>query len=101
MLTPNAMTGIKDYVKRTVSYAMYKVGPTYYRAEIGDIYIDSGGKVVIDFVVNPPISGSATVTQVQLYDTGGAKWLEKTENITRKSSQRGIFFRFTIDIREV
>ena len=101
MLTASAMTGFKNHVKQVVAYAKYKIGNSYYTADITDIYVDSGGKVVIDFTINPTQSGSVTVTEVQLFDTSGALWLSKTENITRKSSQNGVFYRFKIDIREI
>lgn len=101
MLTASAMTGFKNHVKKTVSHAMYKIGSTYYKAQITDIYVDKSGKVAIDFTMDPTVSGTVNVTEVQLYDRSGALWLSKTENITRKSSQEGIFYRFTIDIKEV
>lgn len=101
MLTPSAIAGFKDYVKRTISEARYKIGNSYYPAKISNIYLDSSGKVVIDFTIDPTQSGSVTVTEVQLYDTAGALWLSKTESITRKDNQHGIFYRFTIDIKEV
>ena len=41
------------------------------------------------------------MTEVQLWNTSGELWLSKTENISRKDSQEGIFYRFTIDITEV
>ena len=101
MLTASAMAGFKNHVKQVVAYAKYKIGSSYYKANITDIYMDSGGKVVIDFTIDPAQSGSVTVTEVQLFDTSGALWLTKTENITRKSDQNGIFYRFKIDIREI
>ncbi len=101
MLTTTAMTGFKNYVKKTVSYAKYKVGSTYYRTELTDIYIDDDDCVSIDFVIDSTLTGSITVTEIQLYDTGGNLWLSKSESITRKSTQEGIFYRFVIDISEV
>ncbi|MCD8011660.1 MAG: hypothetical protein LUG99_00510 [Lachnospiraceae bacterium] len=102
MLTTNALTGLKNYIKRTVSYARYKVGSTYYQTSIEDIYIDdSSGKVIIEFTIDHTLSGTITVTEVQLWDTSGELWLSKSEAITRKDSQSGIFYRFTIDITEV
>ena len=101
MLTADALTGFKEHVKKVVAYAMYKVGSTYYRADVTNIYIDSGGKVAVEFVIDHIVSGDITVTEVQLWNTSGKLWLSKTENISRKDSQEGIFYRFTIDITEV
>lgn len=101
MLTAQALTGFKEHVKRSVAYARYKVGTAYYKADITDIYIDSAGRVAIEFVIDHSIPGNITVTEVQLFDTAGQMWLSKGENISRKASQEGIFYRFTIDITEV
>lgn len=101
MLTADALTGFKEHVKKVVVYAMYKVGSTYYRADVTNIYIDSGGKVAVEFVIDHTVPGDITVTEVQLWNTSGKLWLSKTENISRKDSQEGIFYRFTIDITEV
>ena len=101
MLTADAMSGFKDHVKKTVSHALYKISSTYYRAEITDIYVDSTGKVAIDFTIDPTMSGTVKITEVQLYNRSGKLWLSKTENITRKSTQEGVFYRFTIEITEV
>lgn len=101
MLTTDAMNGFKDHVKKTVSNALYKINSSYYRAAITDIYVDSTGKVAIDFTIDPTMSGTVKITEVQLYNRSGKLWLTKTENITRKSTQEGVFYRFTIEITEV
>ena len=79
MLTADAMNGFKDHVKKTVSHAMYKINSSYY----------------------PTMSGTVKIAEVQLYNRSGKLWLTKTENITRKSTQEGVFYRFTIEITEV
>lgn len=101
MLTADALTGFKNHVKKTVAYARYKVGSTYYKTDVTDIYVDSGGRVAVEFTIDHTVSGNITVTEVQLWNTSGQLWLAKTENISRKASQEGIFYRFTIDINEV
>lgn len=100
MLTSNAITGFRNYVKRTIGKAKYRAAGNFYDATITEIRTDTDGKVSIDLILNPPISGTATVTLVQLYDTSGELWLETSTNITRKSDQNGIFYRFTINIYE-
>ena len=44
MLTTAALTGFKNYVTKTVSYARYKVGSTYYKTDISKVYVNSEGK---------------------------------------------------------
>ena len=101
MLTADAMNGFKDHVKKTVSHAMYKINSSYYRAEITDIYVDSTGKVAIDFTIDPTMSGTVKIAEVQLYNRSGKLWLTKTENITRKSTQEGVFYRFKFKMSDV
>lgn len=100
MLTTSALTGFKEYVKRTVSYAKYKVGSTYYSTDNVKVYITSSGTVAIDVTIDHSASGSITVTEIQLYDTSGTLWLSKAESLKRASNQEGIFKRFTIEIKE-
>lgn len=101
MLTAEAINGFKEYVKRTVAYARYKVGSTYYQTKLTKVYTDSKGKVAIEFQAGNEVSGNITVTEVQLYNTSGNLWLSKMENLQRKSTQEAIWYRFTIDIQEV
>ena len=77
-----------------------KYGSTYYRSEITDITISSDGKVKIEFILNPSVSGEVKVTEVQLYSTSGEFWWSKAENITKKSKKEGIYYRVTINILE-
>ena len=101
MLTTAAMTGFKNHVKRTVAYARYKIGSTWYRVDTLNMYINTSGQVSIDFTIDPPVSGTVTISEVQLYNTAGELWLDKADSIVRKSTQEGIFYRFTVDITEV
>lgn len=100
MLTENALKGFRDYAKRTISYARYKIGNSYFNAKITDITTDVEGKLKVDFTIDPTAHGDITVTEVQLYNTSGELWWNKSENITRKSNQEGIFYRVTINIHE-
>ena len=97
MLSAAALAGFRNHAKNTVAYAKYKIGSTYYRSEITDITISSDGKVKIEFILNPSVSGEAKVTEVQLYSTSGELWWSKAENITKKE---GIYYRVTINILE-
>lgn len=100
MLTAAALTGFRNHVKTTVAYVKYKIGSTYYRAEITDVTIKSDGKVRIEFTLNPSVSGDVKVTEVQIYNTSGEVWWVKTENITKKAKKEGIYYRVTINFLE-
>ena len=64
----------------------------------GDYGLD--GRVAITFLIDHTISGTITVTEVQLYDHSGRLWASKVESITRKAAQEGILYRFAITITE-
>lgn len=100
MLTVAALNGFKEHVKKTVSYARYKIGGTYYKTDISNVYVNREGKVAIEFSVDHTVPGNITVTEVQIFNTAGELWLTVGENITRKSSQEAIFYRFTLEIKE-
>lgn len=100
MLSAAALNGFRNHVKNTVAYAKYKIGSTYYESKITDITISNDGKVKIEFTLNPSVSGEVKVTEVQLYNTSGELWWNKTENLTKKSRQEGIYYRVTINILE-
>lgn len=103
MLTNAALTGIKTHLTRTVAYARYKVGSTWYRveAENVNVYVASSGYVNIDFTANPPVSGEVTISAVEIYNTAGELWLTKAESTVRKNTQEGVFYRFQVAITEV
>ena len=101
MLTTAALTGFKTHIQRTVAYARYKVGNTWYRVDTLNMYVATNGKVNIDFTIDPALSGTITISEVQLYNTAGEMWLDKAESIVRKSTQEGVFYRLAIEITEV
>ena len=100
MLTATALTAIKNCITNSISYAQYKVGGTYYRANIRSAYIMDDGRVAITFIIDHTIAGNITVTEVQLYDHNGSLWASKAESITRRDVQEGILYRFAFTITE-
>ncbi len=100
MLTTSALNGIKEYIRKTISYAMYKVGSTYYRAPISSTEVDTDGKVVVSVTITHESAGSITVSEIQLYDNNGQLWLSKAESVSRTSVQEGILYRFRFTITE-
>lgn len=99
-LTAAAIEGYKEYTKKTIAYAQYKVGSTYYRTNITSVFIQSDGKVAVDFLIDHTVPGDINIVEVQLYDTSSRLWLSKPENILRKNVQEGILYRFTFTIQE-
>ena len=100
LLTQAAMTGFREYVKRTVSYARYKMNGSYVKTELSDVTVDSSGVVRISFMIYPK-TGTETVTEVQLYDTSGNLWLSQAKNLTMKSVGDGFYELVKFPIVEV
>lgn len=100
MLTNTAITALKNCITDNVAYAKFKVGSTYYQSPIQKAEILTDGRVAITFLIDHTISGTITVTEVQLYDHSGRLWASKAESITRKAVQEGILYRFAFTITE-
>lgn len=100
MLSTVALTALKNCIKDNVAYAKYKVGNTYYQAEIRSAYIMDDGRVAITFLIDDTVGGTITVTEVQLYNHNGELFANKAENITRKALQEGILYRFAFTVTE-
>jgi len=100
MLTNAAIQGYRDYTKRRIAYAKYKIGSTYYESLIDSVAVTSAGAVEVAFKIELK-SGSGTVTEVQLYDTDNQLWLSKTENLKMDSVAEGFTYVVQLTIKEV
>lgn len=100
MLTKSAIEGYKVHTERVLSHARYRIGSTWYNAEISRNERMADGRVAIYIPIIPQSKNAVTITAVQLYDKTGQLWAEKTENIKIESVQEGVLYRFTFDIHE-
>ena len=100
MLSNHALNALKECFTDNIAYAKFKVGGSYYQTPIEKAEILSDGRVAITFLIDHSISGTITVTEVQLYDHSGRLWASKTESITRQATQEGILYRFAFTITE-
>lgn len=101
MLTEKAIAGMKAYIERTIVYARYKIGGTYYKARIDRREYLRDGRVAVYFSIVPQAGQDVTITEVQLFDTNNDLWAVKKEQIIIRSVQEGVLYRFAFDIREV
>lgn len=51
LLTSAAIQGYRDYTKRRIAYAKYKVGSTYYKVPIESVTTTSDGMLEIAFKI--------------------------------------------------
>ena len=77
-------------IKDDVSYARYKVGSTWYQADIQSAEILPDGRVEVTFTIDHTVSGNITVTGIELYDRNGTRMAGRTVSITRAAATEGI-----------
>ena len=100
MLTSAAITGYRNYTKRVVAYARYKAGGTWYKTAIESVEITSSGVVEIEVKIDASVTGAVTVTQIQLWDTAGQLWAEKSVSLEMTSVAEGFAYVFQLTIKE-
>lgn len=100
LLSRDALEGYRDYTKRTILYARYKIGTQYTKVPIEDISIQDDGVIVVKFMIEPAGTDEVTITEVQLFNTENKLWLSKAEKLVKKSAQEGFFYLFKITIKE-
>ena len=100
ILTETAIEGYRAYTDKTIGYARYRLGSTWYKADISRRERMSDGRVAVYFPIIPQASTTVTVTGVQLYNKAGELWASKSESITIENVQEGVLYRFTFDLHE-
>lgn len=100
MLTKAAIDGYTEYTRADIAYARYKIGNTYYRAEIQSKDYLADGRLAVKILIDHPAPGNLTISEIQLFDTNNNLWLSKPENIMREDVTAGILYRFTFDFHE-
>lgn len=99
MLTPAALTDLREFIKRQIAYAEYRVGTAYYRADISEIEITHTGTVRVKIPISHPTP--ATITQVRLYSRLNQVWASKDINVTTNALQTHYLQWFDFNIMEV
>jgi hypothetical protein len=100
LLTNTAIGGYRDYTRRKIAYAKYKIDSTYYKSLIESVEVTSSGMVEVEFKIELA-SGSGTVTEVQLYDTDNQLWFSKAENLKMDSVSEAFLYIVKLKISEV
>ena len=99
MLTAAALTDLREFIKRHIVYAEYRVGSTYYRAEISEIEITAEGVVRVKIPITYPTP--ATINQVRLYSVLNQVWASKDVSVTTNALQTHYLQWFDFNITEV
>lgn len=98
LLTNAAFDGYRQYTKRILSHAIYKIGGTSYRTRISSVTITDDGIVDISIPIEPAATG--VITEVQIYDTSGTLWFSKAESMDVGSVVEGFEYSVQLSIKE-
>ena len=82
MLTERALESFKQF-------AMVEYGGTMHKAKILTRERLKDGRVALSISITPEVSGTTTITKIQLYDTASKLWAEKSEAIKLKRYTTG------------
>lgn len=95
-------TDLRNYIKRRVAYAKYRVGNTYIKTDLSDVAVLPNGTVRAQLTISAE-STPLTVTRVELYNSDNALWAHQDCSITVNTGQTGIlyWFDFTVTEQEV
>ncbi|NLV58675.1 MAG: hypothetical protein GXY67_07875 [Clostridiales bacterium] len=100
MLTVLALDGLRNHLKNKIARAQYRVGGSYYPAEITEKTLLADGRISITIIIDHAVTGNITVTEIQLYDYNNQLIASKAESINRADAQEGILYRFRFTITE-
>lgn len=100
LLTSKATQGYRDYTKRAIAYAKYKIGSTYHKAKIESVEVIADGILEVAFKIETATTGAATVTEIQLYDTNNDLWLSKQESLKMESVAEAFYYACKLVISE-
>lgn len=101
MLTAQAISDFRNFIKRRVGRAQYCVGSTWYNAPIVDAAITSDGTVRIKSQIAH--GAACTIVGVRLLNTENSVWATKTVNVVIENATTNLlqWFDFIITESEV
>lgn len=101
MLSTTALVDLRNFIKRKIAYAQYKVGSTYYDVPISEIEITSDGIVRVKYQI--ATGRPCTITGARLISTDGNVWASADINVVIEDSivQHMQWFDFNVVEEEV
>lgn len=88
----------REKIKQSIAYARYKVGSTWYQGKIEKVEVLSDGRIEAIFLIDHTVSGTITITEVELCDCNGKRIGSRAVSIVRKNVTEGILYvcRFSV-----
>ncbi len=98
MLTSYAFTDLRNFVKKRIWKAQYKIGSTWYDGTISDIEITSDGIVRVKVPISP--GTTCTISGARLLSYSSEVWATKTISVTISDAQTNLLVWFDFEITE-
>lgn len=98
MLTTYAFADFRNFVKKKLWKAQYKIGSTWYDATISGIDILASGIVHVRIPISP--GAACTITGARLISTSNEIWCEKAINVIIDDAQVSLLEWFEFNITE-
>ena len=98
MLEPVALKDLREFIKRRIVRARYRIGSTYYPTTLTDVAVLPNGTVRAQLSIIP--NTGATINRVELYSSDGSLWAWQDVSITVAAGQTGILYWFDFNITE-
>lgn len=98
MLQAAAFTDLRNYIKRRISRAQYRVGSTWYDAPIVETVITSDGTVRVKSQIAH--GAACTISEVRLFNTEGQVWATKSVNVVLETASTNLLQWFDFKLTE-
>lgn len=98
MLTTNALTALRDFVRTSIASARWRSGSDWHDAPINGIDTLSSGSVRVRLSIAP--EETVTVDRVELLDGNGDTFAYQEVSIAVAENQPGFLFWFDFTLRE-
>ena len=97
-ITPAMLNGLREHVADMVAYARYRIGSTWYRAEIYSKGVQSNGAVHVAFYIQASSSVTTPANRFRLYDSNGTILAERSETVSFDVTVSRMLYRFKFGV---
>ena len=98
MLTTAAFVDLRNYIKRRIAKAQYRVGSTWYNAPIVETVITSA--VIVRVKSQIAYGAPCTISEVRLINTEQQVWASKVVNVVLETATTNLLQWFDFNITE-
>lgn len=97
-INENLLNRLRQHIVDSVSYGRYRIGSTWYRAEINSKGIQSNGSVYITFYIRKPTGSSSPANRFRLMSSNSQILAERIEDVSFAENMETILYRFKFGV---